>query len=1315
MDNLRVAFQWKQVDFDYPSNETRQEAVNSREFVPENNLPLGLEVYQDRLFITVPRWKSGVPASLTYIKLTDPMDSPKLRPYPNWEAHKLPRSEGGDPPEIVSPFRLRADQCGRLWVLDTGVADTLGDTKIYTMPKLLIYDLDNDTLLRKYRFPKDQLSSESFLANIAVEDENCDDSYAYVGDVSQPGLLVYSWKKHTSWIIKHHYFNMEPLAGDFNVGGIAFSWEDGIFGIALSSPEADGSSTLYFHPMTGVHEFSVSTRVLKDPKLAENSFHEFKVLGSRGPKGQSSVSFLDKKTGVLFYSLVNLNAVACWRTTNPSYTMESQGRVFMSNVSMVFPNDIKVDANNNLWVLSDRLPIFMYSRLNESDVNFRILTAPVADAIRNTSCDSKLVISPNITSQIKQNLNMTTTETTQNKPGSAVYVYIYLETYIHMFAGNRGIIEIMYASAFTMAHLKAVMIILKRKQLMQVFDTLESGIFLPDLERGGESEKKLMYEWVIFLHKVFLLASPAGLITILSTYIIWKFTRYRYLPFGVFFTIVNTEITAFVQCIWFICMGQGYFGTDATIFIVYSHIKLHLKNLQSCLHNLIENSIADCLKDSNDIENIDGATVQWRYLQKRLKQIVLYHTAILDISKVVDEAFRFSHLVTFLCMSFIFCLLIYGVSRGESSVGLLWIQWFYLVTLTFIINLINYYGNDIMIYSENIADCCYNLEFIGTDTRFQKGLSLIIQRSQRPCLMTVGNFAPLSIATSFACLLASPAVVIGVICSYILWKFTKFLQLPFGLFFEIINVETTAIIQCIWFALVGSGYLVTDLTVFMVFSHIKLHLKNLEICIENILQNSITYRLNDTNNKAKVEEHTVEWKYLQKRLKQVVLYHIAILDVSKLVDETFRFSHLVTIISLSYVLCLLLYGLSRTSTSNEIFWIQCFYVIILTVPLNIVNYYGNEIILNSQNIANFCYNVDFIGTDIRFQNGLLLIIQMSQKPIVMTVGNFAPLSIATSIAVAHIRTLTIMLKRNQLIKVFDTLESGIFLPNIHRGGVEERALMYDWITSLNKLGLLAWPTVVIAAAGNYTVWIFTKVLQLPFGIFFEVINVEITAVIQSICFAITGFGYVGTDLTVFTVFSHIKLHLKNLEICIQNLLQNSITDCLTDTINKARVEDHTVEWKYLQKRLKQVVLYHIAILDVSKLVDETFKITHLVTIISLSYVLCLQLYGLSKTSISDGIFWIQCLDVIILTVPLNIVNYYGNEIILDSQNIANCCYNVDFIGTDIRFQKGLLLIIQKSQKPIVMTVGNFAPLSIATTIAMMKATYSYFMFLYNRH
>lgn len=395
MDNLNVAFQWKQVDFDFPSAEAKQEALRSKEFIPENNLPLGLEVYGERVFVTLPRWKTGVPASLAYINITDPMDSPLLKPYPNWEAHKLPKpGVSREPPEIVSPFRMRADKCRRLWVVDTGVAGLLDDFKAYVVTTILVYDLHNDSLLRKFKIPTEQIKGDSFFANIAVEDHDCENSYAYLADLGAPGLVIYSWKEKKSWRVTHHYFHIDPLAGDFNVNGIQFQWTDGIFGLALSAPDNEGHSTLYFHPMCSTNEFSVSTKFLKDESVAKMSFHEYKVLGSRGQKAQSSVSFLDQETGVLFYALINLNAIACWKTTNPSYTMQSQGRVFMSNETMVFPNDIKVDANGNLWVLSDRLPKFMYDSLDPNDVNFRILRAPVKDAIKGTACDKNLIVSP---------------------------------------------------------------------------------------------------------------------------------------------------------------------------------------------------------------------------------------------------------------------------------------------------------------------------------------------------------------------------------------------------------------------------------------------------------------------------------------------------------------------------------------------------------------------------------------------------------------------------------------------------------------------------------------------------------------------------------------------------------------------------------------------------------------------------------------------------------------------------------------------------------------------------------------------------------
>lgn len=152
---------------------------------------------------------------------------------------------------------------------------------------------------------------------------------------------------------------------------------------------------------------------------------EFQTLGSRGHNGQSSVSFLDPKSGVLFYALTNMNAIACWRPQQ-KFTTQQQDYVYQDNVTMIFPNDLKVylqtciddlfifrfstvvifssicfcifasclhwqiDRNGNLWVLSDRLPIFMYSHLDLQDFNFRILVGSTEELIMGTVCAMNL-------------------------------------------------------------------------------------------------------------------------------------------------------------------------------------------------------------------------------------------------------------------------------------------------------------------------------------------------------------------------------------------------------------------------------------------------------------------------------------------------------------------------------------------------------------------------------------------------------------------------------------------------------------------------------------------------------------------------------------------------------------------------------------------------------------------------------------------------------------------------------------------------------------------------------------------------------------
>lgn len=78
----------------------------------------------------------------------------------------------------------------------------------------------------------------------------------------------------------------------------------------------------------------------------------FQVLGSRGPNSQATASMVDQKSGVLFYTQVNKNGVGCWNPASGDYSADTNGLIATDNVTMVFPNDLKVSITINLLNLS---------------------------------------------------------------------------------------------------------------------------------------------------------------------------------------------------------------------------------------------------------------------------------------------------------------------------------------------------------------------------------------------------------------------------------------------------------------------------------------------------------------------------------------------------------------------------------------------------------------------------------------------------------------------------------------------------------------------------------------------------------------------------------------------------------------------------------------------------------------------------------------------------------------------------------------------------------------------------------------------------
>lgn len=294
----------------------------------------------------------------------------------------------------MSAFHIKIDRCHRLWVLDTGVEGQLNDAQ-HTARRLapvriLIFDLKSDNLIREFSLPLLNTESSIFF-NIAVDDNDCRASYAYIAKAGiPPSLTVYAFEANESWQVKHNFFNIDPLAGNFSNSNMNYHSTDGIYGLALSEPRSNGFPDLYFHALTSFNEFNVSTAVLRNKGIAESPapfYKDFMNVGHRGPNGQSGVSTYDFTSGVIFYTLPNSNAIGCWKTSSDKYSITN------GNLDKIpYPIDIKIDNDDRLWILSNNLQMFMNgNEFNSNQLNFHVHVIPVEYAVRDTACEPDFI------------------------------------------------------------------------------------------------------------------------------------------------------------------------------------------------------------------------------------------------------------------------------------------------------------------------------------------------------------------------------------------------------------------------------------------------------------------------------------------------------------------------------------------------------------------------------------------------------------------------------------------------------------------------------------------------------------------------------------------------------------------------------------------------------------------------------------------------------------------------------------------------------------------------------------------------------------
>ncbi|XP_050315659.1 major royal jelly protein 1-like isoform X2 [Anthonomus grandis grandis] len=383
--DFKVIFQWRFLEFKFASEEDRTEAIKNGSFKINELRPIDAQYTyteksgKERIFITIPRLLStGTPASLAMITNETRNGSSVIDPYPSWSWHLNLEMCGYY--RIVSAFRLWADECGRLWVMDTGKQ---GDSNLCP-PQLLAFDLETDTLLYKYELTSDQYQNTSAYATAMAEVEsienNCKKTWLYMADPLGPTLLVYNLEQNVSWTIQDESFEADPNYFNLTINGETMQNHDGIISLVLS-PKRDlpQQRKLFYHSFSNIKESFVYVKYLKNPgnfKEPYGSPQLFYTYPTTRDQ-QISVDAIDSK-GMIYFALLTDILIVKWDPNTP-YKRENFHVIADNNETMQDPTGLKippfkVNGKETIWVFCTE---FHRSKrpLAEKEVNFRLFRA----------------------------------------------------------------------------------------------------------------------------------------------------------------------------------------------------------------------------------------------------------------------------------------------------------------------------------------------------------------------------------------------------------------------------------------------------------------------------------------------------------------------------------------------------------------------------------------------------------------------------------------------------------------------------------------------------------------------------------------------------------------------------------------------------------------------------------------------------------------------------------------------------------------------------------------------------------------------------
>jgi hypothetical protein len=261
------------VDYLWDANHVKTTYEANGQFIAANNVITGIKVSQTGdIFVSVPRWVTGVPSSLNKLVPNPNGDQTGfvLQPWPSWSFNNV----NNGTLKYSQSFTIDSKNC--MWIAEVGIMNfydaNAQSTIRYGPPGLIVVNITTGQVLFSYSFPNEIVShNASFLNDIVLDETN---GYVYFSNTwGNGGIIVYDITNNRS----HQFTGWSTERNssyDFCVNDICYG-NDGIGaspsdGIALSSD----NQYLFWSPVQGQSIYRIPTKLLWDFSISNQQFQQ---------------------------------------------------------------------------------------------------------------------------------------------------------------------------------------------------------------------------------------------------------------------------------------------------------------------------------------------------------------------------------------------------------------------------------------------------------------------------------------------------------------------------------------------------------------------------------------------------------------------------------------------------------------------------------------------------------------------------------------------------------------------------------------------------------------------------------------------------------------------------------------------------------------------------------------------------------------------------------------------------------------------------------------------------------------------------------